>query len=69
MEYLRSYACDINNKTGKEKIMEEKQIIQKTETKEGKLQRYEAYLKAAKQLKVTEAEGGKEPCVMMSLRK
>ena len=51
MEYLRSYACDINNKTGKEKIMEEKQIIQKTETKEGKLQRYEAYLKAAKQLK------------------
>ena len=34
--------------------MEEKQIIQKTETKEGKLQRYEAYLKAGKQVKAEE---------------
>lgn len=59
MEYLWSYACDINNKARKEKIMEEKQIIQKTETKEGKLQRYEAYLKAAKQLKAQKQKEGK----------
>ena len=39
--------------------MEEKQIIQKTETKEGKLQRYEAYLNAAKQLKSQKQKEGK----------
>ena len=39
--------------------MEEKQIIQKTETKEGQLQRYEAYLKAAKQLKAQKQKEGK----------
>jgi len=39
--------------------MEEKQMIQKTETKEGKQQRYEAYLKAAKKLKAQKQKEGK----------
>ena len=59
MEYLRSYACDINNKTGKEKIMEENKIVEEKDIEEGKLQRYEAYLKAAKQLKSQKQKEGK----------